>query len=304
MPKFECYRAQSVAVTGGSGFIGRHLVGALIQVGARVQILGGHSEMESPLKSFRGRITQQLLESLPEKPSVLFHLAGGASVARSIENPHEGFERTVQATVEVLEYLRRANPACRLVYISSAAVYGNSTDEQLQPLSPYGLHKKISEELCEFYSNSYGITSRILRPFSVYGPGLRKQLLWDALIKIDLGNNQFFGTGQEVRDWVYVSDLARLILMAGDPTDPLGPDRIFDAGTGQGVTTEALLSQLLDLYSPGTQPVFIGTEKRGDPSRLIARANTPQIAEVLCSTSLAQGLQAYVSWFKSEKAAC
>ena len=135
-----------------------------------------------------GEIDAANLNALAERsglPSTIFHLAGGSSVGLSIAQPFEDFSRTVSSTARLLEWLRGSAPECRLIVASSAAVYGAeysgpiSEDAKPVPMSPYGHHKLMMEQLCRSYAVTFGLSSTVARLFSVYGPHLRKQLLWD-----------------------------------------------------------------------------------------------------------------------------
>jgi UDP-glucose 4-epimerase len=251
-----------------------------------------------------GRISAGLFAEVPELPEFVFHLAGGASVGQSTKDPRRDFDLTVSSTVEVLEYLRAHNPAAHLVYISSAAVYGGTdpgvpgAQRARTPVSHYGMHKKIAEDLCSFYAEKYRLRISIVRPFSVYGPGLRKQLLWDALNKADRGNTEFFGTGTEVRDWVYVSDLANLLLEVGLGRLAASVDAPLDAGTSTGVSVEQILTRLLGLYKPGLAPRFLGAANTGNPDVLVAPNAQPDVKQILSRVSLDEGLQRYVAWYR------
>src|SRR6516162_4694928 len=183
----------TVWITGAHGFIGRYLVRELADRGETVHGVG-HGAFDEPDRCrlglrtwFNGEIDAANLNALAAahgRPSKVFHLAGGSSVRLSIERPFEDFSRTVTSTARLLEWLRGFAPQCRLIVASSAAVYGAnhvgpiSEDATLTPMSPYGEHKLMMEQLCRSYARSFGIGCAVVRLFSVYGPNLRKQLLW------------------------------------------------------------------------------------------------------------------------------
>ena len=115
-------------------------------------------------------------------PSTVFHLAGGSSVGLSIAQPFEDFSRTVSSTARLLEWLRGAAPDCRLIVASSAAVYGAKyvgpipENAAPAPMSPYGEHKLMMEQLCRSYAITFGLRSTVVRLFSVYGPQFAKAI--------------------------------------------------------------------------------------------------------------------------------
>jgi UDP-glucose 4-epimerase len=271
----------SVVITGANGFLGRHVARCFAREGHRV--LGiGHGEWpreEWELWGLSGwhRVDAKLqtLKQYADSPSAIVHCAGSGSVAFSIENPLEDFERTTVTTAHVLEYVRLYAPSCRVVYPSSASVYGVvdgvpiREDCRLAPISQYGVHKLMSEQLVASYARLFGAPASIVRLFSLYGPGLRKQLLWDACGKFAVGNNVFMGTGDEVRDWLHVEDAAELLLAAVDHASSDCPT--VNGGSGEGVTVRDLLQHLgSSLLKATVIPGFSGAKRVGDPSRYIA----------------------------------
>src|SRR6202012_4896575 len=111
-----------------------------------------------------------------------------------------------------------------LIVASSAAVYGAqhagpiAEQDALVPMSPYGQHKLMMEQLCRSYAMTFGIRSTVVRLFSVYGASLRKQLLWDVCSRLHRGERSLMlgGTGREIRDWIHVRDVVRLLNRIGD----------------------------------------------------------------------------------------
>ena len=234
-----------------------------------------------------------------------FFLAGSASVGISIENPAFDFKLSIPPLVDLLNKLRTSWKGTRLVYISSAAVYGataslsTSVHSALQPLSPYGLHKKFSEELIFFDQTRNRLDAIIVRPFSVYGPGLKKQLLWDALNKAELGEYCFFGTGQEMRDWVFVDDLVSLLVDIALYSDHF--PSILNVGTGTAISVKNILCKLYLANDIEQVPLFMNMDKAGDPCNLIANAIEQEAYRNYFNTPLEKGLKCYVDWYRSYK---
>ena len=219
-------------------------------------------------------VTVEVLRRYAGGPTAILHCAGSGSVAFSIQNPLEDFSRTVATTAHVLEYVRLYSPATRVVYPSSASVYGVAEalpiqeDYRTAPISQYGVHKLMAEQVVASFARQFGASAAIVRLFSVYGCGLRKQLLWDACNKFAAGDAVFMGTGDEVRDWLHVEDAAGLMLAA---TQHAGHCPTVNGGSGEGVTVRHLLEHLSKaLRRQHVELAFSGIHRPGDPDRYIA----------------------------------
>lgn len=299
---------RTILVTGASGFIGRHVSRTAARQGDRVIGIGLGDWTEEPsgqwgLSAWRDvAVTVESLVALSITPDVVIHCAGSASVGVSLENPLQDFRSTVGTTIEVLDYLRTCAPEAALVYPSSGAVYGRATtlpieeDSTLVPISPYGVHKKIAEDLCRSYGRTFGIRSAILRIFSAYGTGLRKQLLWDACGKALLGDGHFAGTGRETRDWIHVEDVARLLLVAGDHADTDTPT--VNCATGQGVAVESILAVLFEALGTSLRPDFTGSARLGDPDRVAGDPSRAAAWGWAPERTWQDGVREYARWFR------
>ena len=300
----------TAVVTGAYGFLGRHIARLLAQRGFRVVGLG-HGEWCQPeweswgLREWhQGDVNLQTLALISGSPHVIIHCAGSGSVAFSVQNPLEDFSRTVVTTANVLEYIRLHAPACRIIYPSSASVYGTvevlpiREDARVAPISPYGNHKLMSEQLIASHARQFGTPSAIVRLFSVYGPDLRKQLLWDACSKLSRGEIVFMGTGREERDWLHVEDAARLMLAAVDHATMQCP--VVNGGYGEGVTVRDIVTSLsLYLLEQPSEPVFSGAQRMGDPSRYVADIVAAKAWGWRPEHGWRQGVEEYALWWKT-----
>jgi UDP-glucose 4-epimerase len=282
-------------VTGAGGFIGRHLCARLEEDGYAVARVGRGCE--------RTAIEPGTLAACGE-PALVVHCAGGGSVGRSLAEPHADFIDTVSSLAAVLEWLRgRASPA-PLVVLSSAAVYGHKTtmpiDEAApaQPMSPYGHHKLMAEQLCRSYAGGYGLRVAIVRFFSIYGPGLRKQLLWDACIKARAGIRTFAGSGRELRDFLHVGDACSLILDAAAGADAGAP--VINGGSGHGTSVAEVVTRLYAALGVDQAPEFDGSRRAGDPPCYVADVSRARALGFRPQVALDEGIAGYARWFREQ----
>ena len=300
---------KQVVVTGAYGFIGRHVARYLAGQGHKVIGIGhgGWDRAQSQAWGLSNWHTADVtLESLityAGRPELIVHCAGGASVGFSIERPLQDYQRTVSTTAAVLEFARIHAREAAVVMPSSAAVYGNAhalpiaESAPLQPVSPYGEHKRMAENLCRLYAEKFGVATAVVRFFSVYGPGLRKQLLWDACDR--LARNEparFFGDGAETRDWLHIDDTVALIELAGGQAGRDCP--IVNGGAGQAVSVRELLTHLFRLLGRNDDPVFSGGGRNGDPKHYLADIKAAQRWGWKPGVNWRDGLQQYVDWFR------
>ena len=294
-------------VTGASGFLGRHVARLLANRGYIVTGIGHGEWPEDDWKAWglsawhRDDVTMATLQQHAGVPAAVFHCAGGGSVAFANDSPLLDFKSTVETTAVVLEFVRVMAPGCRIVYPSSASVYGTVKEMPIGesslavPISQYGIHKLMAEQLVGSYAREFATRAAVVRLFSVYGCGLRKQLLWDACRKFTEGDPVFMGTGDEVRDWLHVEDAAELMVMAGENAS--ADCCVVNGGRGEGVTVRAILRHLGDCLDSGPAPKFSGAQRIGDPSRYVADIGRVRDWGWIPKRDWKQGVQEYAAWY-------
>ncbi|MGB8843063.1 MAG: SDR family oxidoreductase, partial [Aliidongia sp.] len=177
-------------VLGSSGFLGGAVGRRYVDLGWHVWGAGrpNHPIPEGYTGWMTGAVTETLLAEMAKRgtlPDLVFHGAGGARVGVAEADPQGDFEKSVESTRAVVEFLVRHKPDAAFVFPSSAAVYGScdagpiAETARCAAVSHYGRHKVLCEEICEIAARDHGLRSLVIRFFSVSGPGLRKQLLWD-----------------------------------------------------------------------------------------------------------------------------
>jgi len=290
----------SVLVTGAAGFIGSALVDYFHAQGMQVFVDAkrGHSGSTT-----RWPLTEAgLLQAMAgQQPDVIFHSAGSGTVAKVAAQPALELPANLAAFLAVLQYARIYARGARIVLLSSAALYGNApaspqkeTDSR-QPVSLYGLAKSQAEQLAAFYADQLGLQTTAVRLFSVYGPGLRKQLLWDAMNKFAGDRAVFSGTGLERRDWVHIDDVCRFMghLVACPAVHSFN---VYNCAGSPASTAEVLT--VLAQAAGAPAPAFNGQSRQGDPLCLLADC-TKAASELDWQAQIGwrEGVTAYAKWY-------
>lgn len=302
-----------VWVTGARGFIGRHLSRRLAGQGLRVVGLGHGAWPDAAdwgvSRWLNGDIAPDNLGQLARdegRPSMVYHLAGGASVGAAIAAPREDFKRTVEATAALCDWMRLESPEARLLAVSSAAVYGAgrtgpiSEEAAGRPYSPYGYHKLMMELVCRQYAETYGLSVATARLFSVYGPELRKQLLWDICRRLDAGVPvlELGGSGAELRDWTEISDVVRALEHIAGLASPDAP--ILNVGTGRGLDVATIAQLVVNAWGEPRPIHFTGEARPGDPASLVADGRRLAALGFAWRVSAEAGVANYVAWRRGQ----
>jgi UDP-glucose 4-epimerase len=282
-----------VLVTGGSGFIGRHVVSELTAEGARVRVVDLEPHVDPSVDVVIGDIAdpEVLKRAFAGGMDSIVHLAAVTSVLRSLEQPVRTYQTNIAGTFEVLEAGRAAG-VTSLAFASTNAVTGPmeapkiSETATLRPLTPYGSTKAAGEMMMSAYTASYGIRCACIRLTNVYGPGMQaKDSIVARLMRaIRLGTTfEIYGDGTQVRDYVHVSDVVQAMRLGLSDEKWAGPV-VIGSGTSLSVlevveavraVSGAEISVQHGPAKPGEMPAVIV-----DPSRAHSLGWTPRYPDL------------------------
>lgn len=289
-----------ILVTGGAGFIGSHLVDALLAAGQRVRVLDNLSmgkrnnlPLDNPALQFiEGDVADaQLVAQAVAGCDAVVHLAAVASVQASVDDPVATHQSNFIGTLNVCEAMRQ-HGVRRVVYASSAAIYGNNgegvaidEDTAKSPLTPYAADKLASEHYLDFYRRQHGLEPAVFRFFNIFGPRQDPSSPYSGVISIFTQRAQqglpisVFGDGEQTRDFFYVGDLVELLMQAlGDgQVEPLP----VNVGWNQAVSLNQLLAEIGALCGALPQVTYLSARagdirhSRADNARLQVQYQLP-----------------------------
>jgi UDP-glucose 4-epimerase len=286
-----------ILLLGSRGFIGSNLVDFFQQQGHQIKTLTRKEFMNN-----------EILRISLENSDVVINCIGSANVGFSYTNTSEDFESNVGVVRAILEILREQNlNHVKFINLSSASVYGNpkrlpvKESESIQPLSPYGFHKSMSELLLREYSQCFGLKTLSLRIFSAYGNGQKKLLLWDLHAKIQKSKDKIvlFGTGNESRDFIHIEDIAKQILLAIDHA--VFMSEAINVANGVEVKISEIVELYQKYYPQKFDYEFNGEERLGDPKNWCADITWMKQAGYKRTIDISNGIQTYINWTISKK---
>ncbi|MBA1203110.1 NAD-dependent epimerase/dehydratase family protein [Pseudomonas capeferrum] len=298
-----------ILITGGAGFIGSHLCDALLEKGHAVRILDDLStgkrsnlQLHHPrLELIEGDVADAaLVTRAADGCAAVVHLAAVASVQASVEDPVKTHQSNFIGTLNICEAMR-VNGIRRVLFASSAAIYGNNGEGQAinedtpkSPLTPYAADKLASEHYLDFYRRQHGLEPVVFRFFNIFGPRQDPSSPYSGVISIFAERTTrgvpitVFGDGEQTRDFLYVGDLVRVMVQA------LALETVEEGAVNIGLNQATSLNQLLEALKQvvGSLPdITYGPARSGDirhsradNGRLLARF------DVSGSTSMVDGL--------------
>ncbi len=260
-------------VTGGAGFIGSHIVDALVDDGWAVRVLDNFStgceenltRAQSRIEILRGDVRDpRAVEEAVSEVDVVFHQGAVSSVASTIADPVSTHRVNVEGTLLVLEAARSAGVG-RVVYASSSAAYGESEeipkveDMPVDPRSPYAAQKCAAEVYCRLYGELYGLEVAVLRYFNVFGPRQNTASDYAAVVPrfiqacLDGAAPRVHGDGRQTRDFVFVADAVRASLLAAESAKAAGA--VVNVGSGRQTAVIELLELVREITGSRVEPV-------------------------------------------------
>jgi len=266
--------ARKVLVTGGAGFIGSHIVHALVERGDQVRVLDNLStgkrrnlaDVADDIELVEADLVDAAAVARAVKGiELVYHEAALASVPRSVELPLDTHAACVTGTLTLLDAARRAGVR-RLIYAASSSAYGNQPfaskreTDLPDPLSPYGAAKLAAEHYCHAFTATYGFETVALRYFNVFGPRQDADSPYSAVIPLFVTallsgkRPTIYGDGGQSRDFTFIADVVRGNLLAADAADVGG--RVINLATGRTATLLTLLETLGRLLELPIEPIF------------------------------------------------
>lgn len=317
---FEKLNGKKVLVTGGAGFIGSELCRQLVAVGSSVvivdnlangkrenveEILGDACRLE--VKDIRDR---EAMASLMQGMDFVFHLAC-LGVRHSIHSPVENHEVNAQASLHLLLAARAADVG-RFVYVSSSEVYGTAIsvpqpeDHPTYPMTVYGAAKLAGECYTRAFHRTYGFPTVVVRPFNAYGPrshheGDSGEVIPKFLLRTLAGKPMvIFGDGSQTRDFTFVSDTARGILLSALADEAIG--ETINIGSGFELPIKDLAEEVKVVTGRADAQVIHEADRPGDVLRLYANTGKAQALFNFSPTvTLGEGLRKLLAWYQAQE---
>jgi nucleoside-diphosphate-sugar epimerase len=310
---------QTVLVTGGAGFVGSRVVLRLLEIGAAVTVLddfftGLEDNLPTPspsLRVVRGSVVDDaLVRQLVRVSDYVVHMAA-RNIVVSTKNPREDFETNIGGTLNVLLAARESSVR-RVVYTSSASVYGNprylpiNEDEVTNMLSPYACSKYGGENYCKAFFESYDLPVASVRYSNVYGPGQRPENPYCGVVAKFFASAMsgeapvIHGDGDQTRDYTYVDDAVECTLLALVSVRADG--QVYNVGTGREVSVNQLAQTIIRITGRDLHPVHVD---RRDIDNIRRRVLSIEKArrELRWSpeTTLQSGLRATYDWLLRQR---
>ena len=296
----SCFKRMRILIIGSKGFIGSNACRCFRA--KEFEVFEANFKINA-VKSQNNNEPHDKLKELFQSQSfdICINASGSSTVAFSIEHEQEDYELNYINVKVILEAIKLWQPKCKFINLSSAAVYGNpanlpvNENAPANPISPYGKHKLLSEQLLLEGANNDGLATLSLRVFSVYGNGLKKQLFWDIYQKSLKGSLiELYGTGNETRDFIHIDDLMfaleQIILNASFDGSKI------NVASGIETKIQSAAFTLVKNLNPKLKISFNGVQNNIDPNYWQADISRLKMLGFIPKVSLEEGLKKYAAW--------
>jgi len=300
-----------ILIIGSKGFVGAHVQAYFSKKYEQGSVYGCDVVVEyNDDQYFQVDATNASYDEIFEGNTfdICINCSGAASVPDSFAHPLRDYNLNARNVYLILEAIRKHQPACKFLNLSSAAVYGNParlpvTENMLpQPLSPYGWHKYYSEMICREFYSYFKILTCSIRIFSAFGPGLRKQLFWDWYQKIRQSDTiTLFGTGKESRDFIFIDDLVLAISCVIENASFQA--EIINVGNGEEVFIEDAIAIFKKQSGIQFNYTFNNAVRPGDPLNWCADITALAALGYKQSISFEEGIKRYLQWLQGKELA-
>ena len=307
-------------VTGGAGFIGSHIARALVAAGARVRVIDdlstGHLENIKEIGGDADFINASVTDAATLKRALhdvelVFHEAAIPSVPRSVKQPRETHDASVNGTFELLLAARDAGVR-RVIYAASSSAYGDQLESPKResmrpdPLTPYAAAKLVGEYYCQVFTRSYGLETVSLRYFNVFGPRQDPSSQYSGVISrfifaLEAGESPtIYGDGEQSRDFTYVANAVDANLLAAEAPDVSG--KVFNVANGKSITINEVLDVLKRLTGRNAITAEYAPARLGDVRDSLADLQAASsVLGYQPKVGLEEGLQRTLEWWKTSR---
>jgi UDP-glucose 4-epimerase len=296
-----------ILITGVTGFIGRYLSNFLYKCNFDIIGFGKTAIENSPGNYFLEYSNDLSIQNFSKvisdyNISCIIHCAGRSSVAESYRDPEDDYLSGPHLTQKLLNCIRLNPKNTRFLFFSSAAVYGNpkilplSEESAIRPISNYGYNKYLSEITCLQYNKIYNIPTTIVRVFSAYGIGLKRQVIWDIVKKLQESKTIIMkGTGQETRDFIHIQDICEAIYCILTKSD--FSNDIYNLASGTETSIKEITNKIISILSNDNIKFnFDNNNPNGNPLFWKSDISKIQRLGFKSKITIEDGLKQYLKW--------